>query len=142
MGRSHKNLIMDTRSCEVEFAGGTIAEITVIIIAESMYAKYISDGNEYLLLHVLFDYQKADKVICQSDHQITVWDRQVQTARFAVAEEINHEPAFNWWVKHVLKKRNRIIASIRKQQTRYLKRSYMVGIELPKTVEEAYAMDA
>ena len=45
-------------------------------------------------------------------------------------------------VKHVLKKGDRIIASIRKQQTRYLKRSHKFGIELSKTVEEALALDA
>ena len=61
---------------------------------------------------------------------------------FAVAHGIDHEPAFKWWVKHVLKERERIIANIRKQQTRYLKRSQKFGIELPKTVEEAYALDA
>ena len=42
----------------------------------------------------------------------------------------------------MLKKRDRIIASFRKQQTRHLKRSHKLGIELPKTVEEAYALDA
>ena len=42
----------------------------------------------------------------------------------------------------MLKKRDRIIASIRKQKTRYSKKSYKFGIELPKTVEQAYALDA
>ena len=40
----------------------------------------------------------------------------------------------------MLKKRDRII-TIRKWQTRYLKKSHMFGIELPKTVEEALALD-
>mgnify|MGYP006191742737 CR=1 FL=1 len=66
----------------------------------------------------------------------------MQTAEFAVAQGDDHEPAFNWWVKHVLKKRDRIIASNRKQQAGYLKRSRNFGIELPKTVEQAYALDA
>ena len=66
----------------------------------------------------------------------------MQTAEFVVAQGIVHEPAFNWWVKHVLKKRDRIIASIRKQQTRYLKRSYKFGIGLPKTVDQPYVLDA
>ena len=66
----------------------------------------------------------------------------VQTAEFAIAQGIDNEPAFNWWVKHVLKKRDRIIASVRKRQTRYLKRRDKFGIEHPKTVEEAYALDA
>ena len=66
----------------------------------------------------------------------------MQTAEFAVAQGIDHKLTLNWWVKHVLKKRDRIIASIRKWQTRYLKRSHKFGIELHKTVEEAYALDA
>ena len=40
----------------------------------------------------------------------------VKTAEFAVAQVIDCEIAFNWWAKHVLKKRDRIIATIRKQQ--------------------------
>ena len=42
----------------------------------------------------------------------------------------------------MLKKRDRIIASIRKWQTRCLKRSHKFGIKLPNTVEEAYVLDA
>ena len=47
----------------------------------------------------------------------------VQIAEFNIVQGINHEPAFNWWDKHVLKKRYGIVASIRKGQTRYLKKS-------------------
>ena len=42
----------------------------------------------------------------------------------------------------MLKKRDRKIASVRKQQTKYLKRSHKFGIELPKTVEKAYTLNA
>ena len=37
-----------------------------------------------------------------------------QAAEFAVAHGIDHEPAFNWWVKHVQKKSDRMTAGIRK----------------------------
>ena len=66
----------------------------------------------------------------------------MQMAEFAVAEGIDHEPAFNWCIKNMLKKRDRIIASIRKWQIRYLKRSHQFGKELPKTVKQALALDA
>ena len=49
-------------------------------------------------------------------------------AEFAVAQGIDYEHAFSWWVKHVLKKRDRIIASIGKWQTRSLKKSHKFGI--------------
>ena len=42
----------------------------------------------------------------------------------------------------MLKKRDRIIANVRKWQTRYLKRSHKFGIELLKTVAEALTLDA
>ena len=42
----------------------------------------------------------------------------MQKAEFAVAKGIDHESASNWWVKHVLKKRDRIIVSIRRWHTR------------------------
>ena len=57
MGRSHKNPILDVRMYGVEFTGGKVTELTTNIIAESMYAQCNSDGNEYLLLDALVDYQ-------------------------------------------------------------------------------------
>ncbi len=42
---------------------------------------------------------------------------------------------------HVLKNRDRIISLVRKQTTRYLKRTHKFGIEVPKTVKEALALD-
>ena len=65
----------------------------------------------------------------------------VQLAEYAVTQNIDHEPAFNWWVPHVLKRRDRIISLVKKRETRYMKRTHKFGIEVPKTVEEAYALD-
>ena len=89
------------------------------------------------------------QICCQWKDGSTSWEKllelkkphQVEIAEFAVPEGIDHEPAFNWWVKHVLKKKDRKIVSIRKWQTRCLKRSHKVGIELYKTVEKALAID-
>ena len=39
----------------------------------------------------------------------------VETLEYAVAQEIDHEPAFNWWVKSSLKKRLRIISLVKKK---------------------------
>ena len=41
----------------------------------------------------------------------------------------------------MLKKRDRIISLGEKRSARYLKKSYKFGIELPKTVAKAYALD-
>ena len=43
----------------------------------------------------------------------------------------------NWWVHTVLRKRNRIVAKVK----RYWRTTHKFGIGLPKTVEEALAID-
>jgi hypothetical protein len=65
----------------------------------------------------------------------------LQVAEFAFAAQIADEPAFNWWVSWVLKKRDRIISLVKRRSARYHKRTHKYGIEIPKTVEEAYAID-
>ncbi len=61
----------------------------------------------------------------------------IETAKYAKILGIDHEPAFNWWAPHVLRKKDRIISFVRKQNPCYLK----LGIELPKTVKEALELD-
>jgi hypothetical protein len=51
---------------------------------------------------------------------------------------LSKESAFSWWVRDVLKHRDRIIAA---SNTRYVKHTHKFGIELPKTVEEALDID-
>jgi hypothetical protein len=62
----------------------------------------------------------------------------VEVAEYARANKIEEEPAFAWWVREVLKKRNRIIAKVK---SRYWRTTHKFGIELPKTVKEAFAID-
>ena len=66
----------------------------------------------------------------------------MQTDKFAIVLGIDHESAFNWQVEHELKKRERIIASVRKQQTRYLKKSHIFGIDFLKTAEQDFTLYA
>jgi hypothetical protein len=56
----------------------------------------------------------------------------------AATKNLYYEPAFAWWVPHVLKKRNRIIAAVIK---RYNKRTHKFGIQVPKTWGEAVKLD-
>ena len=67
----------------------------------------------------------------------------VETAEYAVLQKLDHEPAFNWWVKHVLRKRDRIISKVKQRGAKkYAKTTMKFGIECPKTVEEALALDS
>jgi hypothetical protein len=102
------------------------------------------DGRTYLK-HSTIGWQ----VCCQWKDGFTSWENladlkeshPIETAEYAVTKGIYLEPAFNWWVSIVLKKRNRIISLVRKRTTRYLKRTHKFGIEVPKTVNEALALD-
>jgi hypothetical protein len=89
------------------------------------------------------------QICCQWADGSTSWEKlsdlkeshPIETAEYAVTHGIDHEPAFNWWVKHFLKKRDRIISLVKRRNTRYLKRTHKFGIELPKTAQEALALD-
>jgi hypothetical protein len=65
----------------------------------------------------------------------------IAIAEYAVAQGIDDEPAFNWWVCAVLRKREHIIALVKKRSTRFLKKTHKFGIEVPRSVAEAYALD-
>jgi hypothetical protein len=89
------------------------------------------------------------QVCCQWKDGSTSWENlanlkdshPLETAEYAVTQSIDHKPAFNWWIPHVLKKCDRIISLVHKRTTRYLKRTHKFGIEVPKTVTEAFALD-
>jgi hypothetical protein len=65
----------------------------------------------------------------------------VAVAEYAVAQGIDDEPAFNWWVHHVLRKCEHIIALVKKRSTCFLKKTHKFGIEVPRSVAKAYALD-
>ena len=62
----------------------------------------------------------------------------VELAEYAVANRIEDEPAFNWWVSHTLRKQNRIISKVK---SRYWRTTHKFGVKLPKSVEEALEID-
>jgi hypothetical protein len=62
----------------------------------------------------------------------------VQVAEYALTNKIVEEPAFAWWVKKVLRKRDRII---RKVKSRYWQRTHKYGVLVPKSVDEALRLD-
>ena len=66
----------------------------------------------------------------------------VQTAEYAVKNDIDTEPSFNYCVPNTLKKHDSIISLVNKRQTRSLKKTHKFGIEMPKTVKEAAKLDA
>ncbi len=48
---------------------------------------------------------------------------------YAIAIGMDYKPGFNWWIPHILKKPDLIIALVEKCSTRYLKHTHEFGID-------------
>jgi hypothetical protein len=169
IGRSNPNPLLDTREYEVEFPDGSADILTANAIAESLYSQVDDEGRRYAILSEIVDHRKDGNAVSADDafipgtrHRkrttrgwqlLVEWkdgssdwvpladmkeSYPVQVAEYAVGNQIASEPAFAWWVRHVLRRRDRIIKKVR---TRYLKRTHKYGIEVPKSVEQALAID-
>ena len=77
MGWAHSNPILDTRMYQVEFLGSEVMELTANVIAELIYAHCDADGDEYLPLDLLINYQNDNKAISITDQQTSIWGKPV-----------------------------------------------------------------
>ena len=63
-GRANSNPILDSREYTVTlFDNGDVTNLTANLIAESMYAQFDLDGNQYVLLDSLIDHQRLDTAL-------------------------------------------------------------------------------
>ena len=59
----------------------------------------------------------------------------IEVAEYAIAQGIDHEPAFAWWVPYTLNRSETITKAVNTQR---LKRTHKFGTRLPKMVKEAF----
>jgi hypothetical protein len=171
LGTRNDNPILDTRVYEVVFEDGEVTEYGANVIAENMWAQCDLDGNQQVLMDAIIDCQIDDDAVKPVDAFVyvngrrypkkttrgvylcvqwkdgsTSWERladvkesyPIEVAEFAVSRGLDHQPAFAWWVSAVLRKRNRIIAAVNK---RFVKKDFLFGIQVPRNVTEAIALD-
>ena len=89
------------------------------------------------------------KLCCQWKDGSTSWcklsdlkeSHPIETAEYAVAQGLDGEPAFNWWVPHVIKKRAHIISLVKKRTARYLKKTHKFGVRVPTSARHASELD-
>ena len=62
----------------------------------------------------------------------------IELAKYAVANHLTEEPAFKWWVPHVLCQWKQIISKVKGQ---HWQMTHKFGIILPHSVEEALMID-
>lgn len=63
----------------------------------------------------------------------------IELAEYAVANKVSEEPAFAWWVRDTLRRRDHFI---KKVKSCYWAKTHKFGIELPRSVDAALAVDA
>jgi hypothetical protein len=87
------------------------------------------------------------KLLCKWKDGSTSWiplvqlqqSNPVELAEYVIANKIQEEPAFKWWVSDTIRRRNRIIAKVKR---RYWSVTHKYGIKVPKSVHQALAFDA
>lgn len=106
--------------------------------------KAAHDGREYMRYTTL-----GWLICCEWKVGSTSWENlsdlmelhPLQIAKYLVAMGVDHKPAFDWWVPHMFKKCNAIIALVKKRSARYLNGTPKFGNECPKVVDDALALD-
>ena len=70
-GTGNQNPILDTRTYEVEFPDGDVAEYTANVIAQNMWAQCDIDGNQHLLMKDIVDFKTDEHAVAIADQFIT-----------------------------------------------------------------------
>lgn len=140
IGKRNANPILDTREYEVQFPDGSQQSYMANKIAENLYSQVDSEGRSYAVLQEIICHESDDTAIRPEDlvddkpvlttkgwRLLVTWkdgtsslvplckmkdSYPVQTAEYAIAKKLAKEPAFKWWIAHVLRKRDRIIKSL------------------------------
>lgn len=164
LGTRNNNPLMDTREYEVCFPDGSTESYLANAIAEGIYSQVDQEGRMFTLLSEIVDHEE-DKMVTQGATSrfttkgwwfLVAWKDgstsfiplhemknayPVETADYVVANNLDKLPAFSWWVPTVLRRRECMISKLKKNKTKYWHRSHKYGIELPKSVKEALAID-
>ena len=59
-------------------------------------------------------------------------------AKYAVQRRIVGDPVFEWWIGHVLAKRNRIVGKLK---SKCWFRMHKFGVKIPQSLQEAKSFD-
>ena len=105
---------------------------------------FVKNGRSYKRIST-----KGWQLCCQWKDRSTSWQKlahlkeyhPVEVAEYAISQDLESGADFNWWVTHVIKKRDVIISLVKKRSARYLKKTHKFGVQLPKSVQEAYKLD-
>jgi hypothetical protein len=169
IGKRNLNPILDTREYEVLFPDGSTESYHANTIAENIYSQVDEEGRSFALLEEILDHEKSSDALSQDlitkrNHFtmkgwkfLVSWkdgtashvplremknSYPIETIEYAVDNGLMAEPAFPWWAPHVRRRKVAMISKLSKSKTKYWSRTHKYGIELPKSVEQALAIDS
>jgi hypothetical protein len=64
------NLMLDTRTYEIEFPDGHTNEYTANLIAHNMYAQFFEEGNQHNLMDIIVDHRADGHAVACADMYI------------------------------------------------------------------------
>jgi hypothetical protein len=164
-GRRHQNPKLDTRMYQVEMDDGAVMEYSANLVAQNLYLQVDEQGKTHQIFKEIVDYNCEDPAVLLHHtnrknkttigwHLLVEWcngstswvrlielkaSNPIETAEYAYTNRIIDEPAFAWWAKDVLRKRDRIVGKLK---TRYWRTTHKFGVQLPHSVEEALKIDS
>ena len=62
----------------------------------------------------------------------------IQVTEYSVNNKLIEEPAFHWWVRHILRNRDGITS---KMKSSYLRKTHKYEIAIPKDIDNAIKLD-
>jgi hypothetical protein len=62
----------------------------------------------------------------------------IELAEYAIANQLQEEPAFKWWAEKALRRRDRAVFKVK---SKYYRTTHKYGVRIPKTIEEALRID-
>ena len=62
----------------------------------------------------------------------------MEVADYAVANGLLNEPTFIWWAPYTLRKRNQVVSKV---TARVKKKSHRYGVQILRSVKDAYDLD-
>jgi hypothetical protein len=119
LGMRYSNPILDTREYQVEFPDGSTATYAANVIAENLYAQVDDKGRHFAILQEITDHKKDGSALSKDDG-------------FIENRHGQRRPKLTTRGRKLLEEG---------ESTKYWLKSHKYGVELPKTVAEALAID-
>ncbi len=156
IGTKHDNPALDSHIYTVQYDDGHTEDYVYNAIVEALYSQVDEQGNKFWIMRDIVGHKrdlKASKgktkgwrLEVEWKDGTTTWEmlsslketNMVEVTQYAVANNLQDENAFKWWVPHAIHKHERIIKLTKRRRST---NRFKYGIELPRNIAHAHVLD-